>query len=172
MDQIHITNGVIGSLLPALKATTTGIQTTNAITYKIDGQVYSLGANANGVTAGYTAIPSTITVPAASTGSIGVYVNPLGSMSFVQGTTFSNATLTANSFYGLQGTSTTVYSTQTATSVYSTTGLPGPIPNNALLGWAIVSATSTNVWTGGTSSLAGTGGFVVTFLDNFGFVGI
>ena len=170
MDSIHVTNGVIGSLLPTLKATLAFIQTTNAINYKIDGQIYSLAATKN--VAGNVAIPSTITVPAGSTSSIGVYVNPAGTLSFVQGTTFSNTTLANNPYYGLQGTSTTVYSTITTTSIYSTTGLPGPIPNNALLGWAIVSATSTNVWTGGTSSLTGTGGFVVTFLDNFGFVGI
>ena len=172
MDSIHVTNGVIGSLLPTLKATTTGIQTTNAINYKIDGQIYSLAANYNGATANYVAIPSTITIPAGSTGSIGVYVNPNNSLSFVQGTNFLDTTLVNTNFYGLQGTSTTVYTNQTATSIYSTIGLPGPKPGYALLGWAIINATSTSVWTGGTSSLTGSGGFVVTFIDNFGFVGI
>jgi len=169
MDKNYITNDVLTAAgLGASSTTTSNIKTTNTVLYKIDGNVYSLASNAN-IT---QLIPSTITVPAGNTGSIGVYVNPNGTITYVQGTNFSNGTLASVNFYGLQGSSTTLMTTQTTISTYSTIGLPQEKPGNALIGWVIINSTNTSVYTGGTTALNGSGGFTVSFIDKFGFVGL
>ena len=158
MDKNYITNGIVGATAPTLAVgtTTSVVKTTNAIKFKIDGQIYSLAA-----TNGLAAFPATITVPAASTSSIGVYVNGSGTASYAQGATYLNTALVQ-----------TLPSGSTAASVYSTIGLPQEVPGKALLGYVIVNSTSTSVFTGGTTAIDGTGGFVITFVDKFGFVGL
>ncbi len=160
MDKNYITNRTFGAVFPVLAvnaSTTANVKTTNAIQYKVDGQTYSLAATANVL----PAIPSTITIPAASTGSIGVYVDGGGVFSYKQGTTYLNTALVQ-----------TLPSGSTAAAVYTTLGLPAEVPGKSLIGYIIVNSTNTSVYTGGTSALNGTGGFVVTFIDNAGYVGL
>ena len=67
MEKNYITNGIVGGVAPTLAIATslTNVKTTNAINFKIDGQVYSLAA-----TNPLAPIQTTISIPTASTGSI------------------------------------------------------------------------------------------------------
>ena len=139
MDKNYIVNGLSGGVMPVLaaSATTTAVKTTNAINIKIDGAVSALAA-----TAVLTAFPATITVPALSTGVVGVYVNAAGVASYAQGANIVTSTLPAS-------------------VIAQTAQFPGEVPGKALLGWLIVTATS--IFTGGTT-VVGTGNTFV-YLD-------
>lgn len=139
MDKNYIVNGIVGGVLPVLaaSATTTAIKTTNAINVKIDAAVAAFAS-----TAVMTAFPATITVPALSTGVIGVYVTAAGVMSYAIGTTIVTSTLPTN-------------------VIAQTSQFPVEVPGKALLGWCVVTATL--VFTGGTT-VVGTGNTFV-YLD-------
>jgi hypothetical protein len=149
MDKNYITNGIAG-VAPTLatSATTTAVKTTTATNIKIDGSLYALPA-----TAVMTAMTSAITVAPLSTAVLAVYaqVSIAGVISFS---------------YAL--------GTSVLTSAFSGTGIlatssqfPQEIPGRALLGYAVIQATS--VFTGG-ATVIGTGNTFL-FIDKFGFVG-
>ena len=150
MDKNYIVNGILGGILPVIAisgAGATTIKTTNAVTAKIDGAIVAVAA------ATLAAIPATITVPANSTSSIGVYVNQAGTASYVQGTTVLNTSLV----------NVAVGANPAFTALNNTINLPQEVPGKALIGWVIVKTTTT-VFTAGTTLLdAAT--YTLTYLD-------
>ena len=157
MDKNFAVNGTFGGVLPVLAqnaSTLTNFKTTNAISYKVDGNVFALAATAN-IT---PAMPATITVPLVSTTSVGIYVSPAGTFSYTQGQTYLNTAL-ASTFAGTQ-----------STAVYLTAGLPEEVPGKALLGYAIIQTTSTGTFTGGTTNL-NAANITTTYVDKGVYTG-